>query len=254
MRGLGLNLGIKRRSSGVALPTGAVSVPSGRYFNVAPGSTLAPSDSLSNFFIMYWGRCDSKAAQYKTGLVTNVGDYLWLGSDFLASSSSRNLAYFGPNGGHALGAYGATGIWRHECWSINGNTVRGWFDGVPCDWDSGASPNYDADIGRSAWSGVTNLRLLNELAGDDYVGGIRALVIGRKNAGHLVTADVTAAMARSAPFVTGGAAESGYSLLGCWLLTTSADLTNSVTGGPALTLGGGSLGADTAGPSGITLP
>jgi hypothetical protein len=262
MRGLDLGLGLTRsifgRPAAPALPTSAVLVQSGARFDVAPG-ILAVAGLLTDFFVSMWVRIDSQAEQYTSHLTAQGGEYLWLGTDYTAAGGDRNLAYYdshgGGLGGHARGAYGATGVWRHLCWSVLPDTVKGWFDGVPCDWDSSTSPHYEAVIGGDGWPGTTGLRLLNESgSGQDFVGGVRAIALGRKNgAVHLTTEEVLAQMMRSKPFEQSGSSLLGFTTLGCWPLTTSADLGNAISGGPALTLTG-SLGADTTGPSGITQP
>lgn len=254
MRELGLGLGWDLSSGGIAVPSTAVLVNSGARFEVAPGEVLAPGTILNNFFVSAWVRIDDKTNQYTSFFTTQGTDYTWLGMDYLAASAQRNIAYSAPNGGHALGAYGPTGVWHHIAWSIQGNRIEGWFDGAPADWDSGPSPNYNADTGRAGII-TTTLRLLNEVgASQDFIGGIRSLAIGRKNAGHLLAADVANQMVRSNPFTSGSSALAGYSMLGVWPLSDKNNLSNAISGGPSLTLLGGTLGNNTTGPALITLP
>ncbi len=260
MRGLGLGLGLiptlRAAAAGPAIPSTAINVPSGRSLLTTVSAALAPLDVLGDFWVSMWVKTTSRPQPYLSLFTSVGGGYIWLGSDLQwvdPVPGARNLGYQGPNGGHGLGSeYPPLNTWTHHVWSISGGIVRGWLDKVQLTWDSG--PTQDGVLGSPTWNPVTHLRLLNETGGgQDFIGGARAIAIGKK-AGHLTQGEVNALYTQHAPGTVAGVVMPGMTMLGSWPLTTSADLTSAVAGGPTLTLEGGALGADIAGPSGITQP
>ncbi len=239
----------------VTVPATAIDVPSGRSLLAAIDAVLAPAGVLGDFWVSMWVRTTSRPHPYLSLFTSVGGGYIWLGADLQwidPVPGARNLAYFGPNGGHGLGSeYPPLNTWTHHVWSVSGGTVKGWLDKAPITWDAG--PTTDGVLGASTWNPVTHLRLLNETGGgQDFIGGARAIAIGKKT-GHLTQGEVDDIYEQNAPGTVAGVVMTGMTMLGSWPLATSSDLTSAVAGGPDLVVEGGALGTDVTGPTAITV-
>lgn len=258
--------GVRHKHS-VVLPTTAVYVPSGpgfpsiagTRFQADPGA-LAPGGVLSGFSYFGWYKQTTRPATYLGFLTVECNypaHYLFLCHD----TRIGGLGFYdehggqgGPAGGHSTEPLPGLNVWYHIAFSVwfpspGVSRVRGWIDGVPCNWDSGGAISTDGEMRGITWDGTTTIELVNQdWTETSQDGPVRALGLVGKS--PLTTAEVLTLRSQSTP----GTGISGLNAVGIWPLTTSSDLTNSVPGGAALTLVNGPLSADVSGPSGITVP
>lgn len=249
----------RRAGGGSSLPATAVNFPTGALFTRS-ASGLAVGGVVGDFSGGMWFFKRAHLYRYltffslqKAGSPGELSKYFYFGSDNLASPG---IAAYDQNGAHCHEAI-PTNTWAHLKFTKTARNLRCWINNTVQTWQLPGDP----DVFEMAWpeyGEIDRICLGDEIDYNEssWNGALRAPYFKK---GSMTLAEHQAQAIKSSPLITDGVPVANA--VGGWPFATSASLADAL-GGEAFTLSGQNhaapiggpyvLGADVAGPDGIT--